>query len=199
MKKFLTALVAIAALTSASHANIYVEWKASAGFYANGTAGNYPADGVGNVYGNDTYAQLIWSSDSVADLPSLTGDFTSGNDILLSTFTGPWPVDGFAYFVAPVAEYDNGVFGQTLENGWVYARIFQDSAPGIGDFYYNSALIDANPYTGTESPQTVELNTDGAISNLTGDEFDLQIVPEPSVLAFLGLGGLLMAIRRTRA
>lgn len=193
IKKLLVTAAALSA--TLAYGNINVAWQGSSGFFANGSAGNYPADGINNFNGGSTLAQLIWSADDVANDAVATGDFTSGNDILLSTYTvvGP-PADNFAYFVAPVAVYLDATFGQALANGWVYARIFQDTTPEVNDFYYTSRLLDATAYTGNEAPQLVELNTD----IVNGNELDQQIVPEPSILAFLGMGGLLMVIRRNR-
>jgi len=93
-------------------------------------------------------------------------------------------------------------FGDTFAAGFIYVRIF-DQGTGLGGagvvngtWYYNSPLYATVDNLTPETPD--QINVNGANTSPTygfGDTLNLQ-VPEPSVLAFFGIGGLALAIRR---
>ncbi|MCB1102431.1 MAG: PEP-CTERM sorting domain-containing protein, partial [Kiritimatiellae bacterium] len=88
-------------------------------------------------------------------------------------------------------DFDTGVI--SLDQGYVYTRIFGSLNPIAGDYYFASEVADPSFRTEPAGPPTsIVMNTDLVL----GNELNRLIVPEPSVLAFLGLSGLLMAVRR---
>ena len=189
-----TACVMIAGFASA---DIEVAWQASSGFYVNGSGPlpDDPGDYVGPVYGGIT-VQLIWSPDdqiSEIDPFNAVNGYVSGGELQLTSIFVNGNDYGFhaSGGVFEDANFDTGAV--LLDQGYVYVRLFGDLTPTVGDYYFASTVVD--PALRTEppgSPTFIELNDNLVI----GDELNRLIVPEPSVLAFLGLGGLLMAVRR---
>lgn len=190
-------LMCLSVISMSAYADIEVAWQGAFGFYANGTgpAPADPGDYLGTVFGNAT-VQLIWTPDnqiSELDPFNVAEGYVSGGEIMLNSLAVN---STYGEYVAPAAvfadaSYDTGVI--TLDQGYVYTRIFGSTAPIVGDYYFASQVVDPSFRTEPAGPPTfIEHNT-GAV---LGDELDRLIVPEPSVLAFLGLGGLLMAVRR---
>lgn len=196
-------LVATALTASIASADININWFASLGFYNNGT-GPAPADPSDYMLfgGGDATAQLIWrpTNDPIVntDLSPSTPGFVTGDDIVLNTTT----VSGndYGFYSVGVNLYTDAAFsGQTggvaLDQGFVYARIFAGASPTPGEYWNASRILDPALFDpGNPATEFLDANTGAAI----GDELDLLIVPEPSVLAFLGLGGLALAFRRRR-
>lgn len=203
MKKML-ALALIVGLSVAARADININWFAQAGFYDNGQFGVDPNGGILFSGGNAT-AQLIWTptaSIDIVDPSNGANGYVSGDDIFLDSFTfttggganttyGDFSNGSEIYTDAAYA----GVLGtNVLANGFVYYRVFTDNSPDGGEFYYDSATLDANAYTGVESPQSLDQENTSA-----GNELDTQIVPEPTTLAFMGIGSILVALRRRKS
>lgn len=205
MKKIL-AILAATVIATASFGDILINWRAVGGFYRNGQFGVEPGGYLLNPSGS-TFAQLIWTpfnggSPTIndVDLSDIAGGYTGGDDVLLDTYNivSP-PSASYASYANGAEVYLNSTYiGQIpggLQGGYVFARIFQDSTPGGGEYYFDSAPLLATAYTGSEGVQLLEHNND----NNNGNELNKFIaVPEPSVLAFLGAGALVVAIRRMR-
>jgi len=212
MNKRLMAVMVAAGLISAGsvQANVYVSWFASAGFYAaDGTTPLLGSDGSAN----STLAQLIWSANATADSAGVGGSVT-GDDVWLANFTvqedgivnSPETYDYYALFNAPV--HDDG--GARPNSGYIYARIFQDSTPVAGEWYFVGAVVAANNLNPggepPDSPQTYELNTDlqngneidedwaGSNDGLLGE----QVIPEPGTIGLFALGTALVGLRKRR-
>lgn len=207
MKKLLVAMAALSVTSMVASADIFVNWRAQAGFYDNGSAGAYPGDGI--LFPSGTaLVQLLWSPDATTTgVDPLGANFlaSGGNDILLTGGTVGWAagssgtltvLDEFAGGLAGTpAIFLNANYGPTtLQGGFVYARVFQDTTPGLGEYFYQSSNALVTAYTGSEGANTLDINTD----NTNGNELNQLIVPEPSVLAFLGAGALVVAYRRMR-
>jgi hypothetical protein len=79
--------------------------------------------------------------------------------------------------------------------GFVYQRVFETTAPNLGDWYFQTPLLALNiGYAGGGQPtQDFALDTSDA-----GFQPNQQ-VPEPATMGLLGLGALVMAIRRRRS
>ena len=81
--------------------------------------------------------------------------------------------------------------------GYIFQRVFE-GAPAVNSWYFDSTpvALDADPITVQEN------YTEGSSSASEGVQPDQQIggaVPEPATMGLLGLGALVMAIRRRRA
>ena len=205
MKKVAVAIVALGVMATASFGDIFVNWKGAAGFYENGSGGNdYPADGILFPSGI-VLVQLLWTPDAAttavdAFLPNYLA--SGGNDIVLAARTVGFGVaadisagDEFGAFTGTPAVFLNANYGPTvLQGGYVYARVFSDTSPGLGDYYFQSSnSVALGNYTGSEQANVLDINSD----TVNGNELN-QVVPEPSVLAFLGAGALVVAYRRMR-
>ncbi|MCB1071414.1 MAG: PEP-CTERM sorting domain-containing protein, partial [Kiritimatiellae bacterium] len=168
--------------------------------YDNGTAPNDPADFIGTVFGSYT-AQLVWSPDNLVselDISNAANGWVSGGEVVLNTIVGNNTYGDFdaGVVVYQDANYDTGAI--SLDQGYVYSRVFGSTAPILGEYYSASPTVDATLYSADppSNPAFVEHNQLAGGDPINGSELDRLIVPEPSVLAFLGLGGLLMAVRR---
>jgi len=179
-------------------------WTASAGFYWSAN----PGEGIlGDGTGNSTLAQLIWSADNVADYANAYNlHFVSGDDVwladLIITENGiPGDEDDYAYFTAPIFD-DGGAIGT---GGYIYARIFQDTTVGVGEWYFAGSMVlaeDVDPVATPPSvPQSYQLNSDTVNGNAidsfsppTGDT----VVPEPTTWALFALGATLLGFVRRR-
>jgi hypothetical protein len=204
MRKFVVLLFLMMALAVRSDAYCFVSWSMGYGLYwtVDPMTGFLGADNSGN----QALAQLIWSSDNVAD-PVNLGDthYVSGNDQWLADYAlvadGDL-YDGWGMFAAPNYD-DNTPAGHA--NGYVYVRVFQDATPAASEYYYVGP-VDSNqnknstatPTPDTAQPYQVNYNT------TSGDAVDgvhastITAVPEPGTLALFGLGMLALGGRCLR-
>ena len=195
MKKKLMLVTAMLGLAAAvAQAGINVQYYVSYGLYPFGagdvTSGD-PNTGLLAVNGTGSaLIQLIHAgNDGIAN-----GDIVdlnpTGDDVILQSRIISL-VDGYDDwgFISPApSPYTNPVF----TSGSVFVRVFQTASPAPGQYYYDTALLvleDRN--LDIAFTQTLVIDTPDA-----GIALNLLIVPEPSVMAFLGLGGLMLAIRR---
>jgi len=144
--------------------------------------------------------QLIWSADN-AYAPAIDGQLdaagylaNAGDYILFQgsgTILGGWIGD----FDSSTNYVSANVGGAPLPSGFVYVRIFQDGTPTSGEQYGESAIVTVvNQQTNVppDSFDTVDASpSTGLFLNKT-----VSAIPEPSVLAFCGIGSMLMAYRR---
>ena len=191
MKKIALMVAAVLAVGQMAQADIAISWSAGNGFY-NFDVGGVPADpnDYVNFGGGSVTAYLIYSTDSVADFNSVNaaGQYLANGDFVLTSLVVG--ANDYAFF-------DAGTFTpaqpNTLQGGYVYARIIDDSAPGGGSQYYDSATLLTTAWVSPATPQILTVNS----SDPLGDQM-IQVVPEPTVLAFLGIGAALLGVRRMR-
>lgn len=191
MKKIMAMTVLAAGMAVCANANIIINWQADAGFFDNVNGQNGILDPNGS-----TIARLVYSSDNSADNVIAGGAFQAGgNDVVLATFTVSSPS------ASTFADFNAGTYNGTFLSGFIYAQIFDkggNSAITQGMLYYNSPLqATVNNSGAPNPPQVLQMNTD--LTN--GNELTrtvLAAVPEPSTYAFMGIGAVLMAIRRFR-
>ena len=144
--------------------------------------------------------QVIWSADN-AYAPAIEGQLdaagylANASDYILfqgsSSILGGWlgDLDGATTYTSA------NVGGNPLPSGFVYVRVFQDGSPTGGEFYADSTRI---PVINQQTNVPADLSdvVDIAPSGGVFPNKVIAAVPEPSVLAFCGIGSMLMAYRR---
>jgi hypothetical protein len=207
MKKII--LTAIAVATVNAQAVLRVEWGADAGF-------NMPDATVSDVLFNGG-----WNQESVND-PDNPGN-PSGSllfQVIFTTveaFTDATPgagiplIDQSTHSVIGFG-WSNEDYGtkltsttstSTFSPGWFYGRVFQpvaseDTLNVVEHMWFrNTALVTALSRE-PNNPQFLNFNAATSTVGFGTDDFNLQVIPEPSAVALLGLGGLMLAIRRKR-
>ena len=210
MKKILMALAVFALAAGSAFATdgVAIQWQTQWAIYTD-TA----ADLTGSTdYLLDSYSmtwQLIYSVNNTAGAPDLgnsANGWVSGDDTVWATRTLAQSVGGANVIASDGSEWYNYVAYVSGDNqyddlgwttaGYIYQRVYQ-GAVQAGTWYYDSvpeALI-INPTTWQDS------YVDVAGGGSAGIQPDQQIpaVPEPATMSLLGLGALVMAIRRRRS
>ena len=211
MKKLMVALAALALLATAGFAatGVSIQWDTQWGIYDH-AAVDLTSTTTGGIL--DSYAitwQLIYSTDNVAGAPDLgnsANGWVSGNDEVWATRTfaqddgsasdgTEW--DLFVYYVSGDRQYNDTTW-VAGDVGYIFQRVFEGT-PAVGSWYYDSTpvALDADP-----QPDFQTVFVDAAAGGEAGVQPDQQIggaVPEPATMGLLGLGALVMAIRRRRA
>ena len=210
MKKLMVALAALALLATAGFAatGVAIQWDTAWGIYDH-AAVDLTSTTTGGIL--DSYAitwQLIYSLDNVADAPDAgngANGWVSNDDEVWATRTfaqddgsasdgTEW--DLFVYYASGDLQYADTTW-TSGDVGYIFQRVFE-GAPAVNSWYFDSTpvALDADPTTYQES------YVDQAGGGTSGVQPDQQIggaVPEPATMGLLGLGALVMAIRRRRA
>lgn len=210
MKKLLLALMVLACAATASMAadGVLIQWTSLWGAYTH-DAPNV-VDDPSDYFLLDSYSltwQLIYSVDAVADDPDLANSangWVSNDDTVWATRTfvmGDGSAsDGTEWTTALYYQSGNT---QYSDSGWTTAGyIFQrayEGTPQAGSWYFDTTpeALSINPAVA----QTSYIDADGG--GFAGFQPDQQItaapIPEPATMGLLGLGALVMAIRRRRS
>lgn len=210
MKKLLLALMVLACAVSIASATdgVAIQWHNSFALYDHTATDLEGSDD----YLLDSYSltwQLIYSVDAVADAPDLANSangWVSNDDEVWATRTLPMSVGGanvtasdgtewynWLEYVSGDHQYDNPSWTTA---GYIYQRAYE-GAPDVGTWYYDStpeALV-INPPTW----QTSFLDEAGGGTAGVKPNLQIQAIPEPATMGLLGLGALVMAIRRRRS
>ena len=213
MKKILMAVFAFAVGVTVSMAAVGVQWGTYYGAYD-----HTQSDLTGSTGALlDSYSaiwQLIYAgADNMANAPStslgvagIADDYVSGDDVVWGERT--IAQGGGSGNDAPYnTVWNNWLAKQsgdaTFENlswstaGFVYQRVFEGT-PAANTWYFQTSLLALNTsYDPAAGPQNFYLDSPNA-----GFKPTSQIpaaVPEPATMSLLGLGALVMAIRRRRA
>ena len=224
MKKILMTLSVMAVMTSMAFADVAIEWMGYWGGYnntvANPLTGTSSSDSI--RAGNSVIWQLVWAGNDgaqAANMFNAGSGYVSGNDQVLATrtmaagtglITAPedstqW--DEWLYKDVQVGSriYINSSWG--FGEGYVYQRVFQGT-PTYGSWYYTSGLLAVDTGINLSNPgsQQVFYTETGYLGwNNSSPEnrgykpLDQFAVPEPATMSLLGLGALVMAIRRRRS
>ena len=212
MKKFLMAVFALAIAATVATAGVGINWTVAWGAYTHDAPNttDYPSPNALL----DSYSalwQLIYAganniADPVDDVnwaggAGIADDYVSGDDVVwaersipLGGGTAPEDSTQWDNWMLPVSGF---VVYQDLgwsTAGFVYQRVFEGT-PAPGSWFFQSPLLALNTsYTGGGSPTQDFFLDDGN----AGFQPTLQ-VPEPATMGLLGLGALVMAIRRRRS
>ena len=200
MKKIMAMLVAGMIGTGSTFAAIDIS------IIVQDTAGVYdPSAGVGpyggfpdiNLAAGSLY-QLVWTTAGSAsaidpDDPTSVG----ASEILLESWFST--VTGF--LDTQTGNYDSTLYALASDGlvpGRVYGRVFNSAAPdGVAGFYAGVTDLVGGPLN-DQSPTAGAQNTVEYAAATPIELTFYQVVPEPSVLAFLGIGAALVAVRRMR-
>lgn len=150
--------------------------------------------------------QLIWSADAVyagfgsgsgpLDTEVSGGNYSAYNDYLLWSGYGDIPGGISGGDIDGINVYSNSaVGGATINNGYVYAYIFQNAAPVAGDFFARSTMAGPPLSEATNIPPEVVSIDFAPTAAVTLDTYTIQAIPEPStmvlmLLGFVALGGM---------
>jgi hypothetical protein len=216
MKKILLALLVMGVAVASASAGVGILWGTLYGAYTH-NAPNVVDDPSAFVL-LDSYSvtwQLIYAgADNQIDLPSpslggvgISDNYVTDDDVV-------WATRNLAQSVAQgnvTASEDGTVWSHWMVNqsggivyenlawntaGSVFQRVFE-GAPAVGSWYFQSSLTQLDTgYTGSPAfPVNAFLDTGSA-----GFKPNTQIsIPEPATMGLLGLGALVMAIRRRRS
>ena len=217
MKKFLTTLTVLAAMASIATAGVGIAWTTGWGGYTH-DAPNITDDP--SAYAILDHYSVIWQliyagADGTIDTASqsaggagIADNYVTDDDVVwaernIATAGATAPEDGTVWnnFMYRVGTAGDPVFVNLSWNtaGFVYQRVFEGT-PGPGTYWYDSPLF-AFDQTWTDSlapeifPAEVNMNTGGFQA---GNQFP-PAVPDPATMSLLGLGALVMAIRRRRS
>ena len=211
MKKILLALAVFAAAASFASAGVGILWGTLYGAYDH-TAGDLTGGTDALLASYSVTWQLIYAgADNIANDPdtSLGGagiadDYVTGDDVvwasrIIAQGGGTASEDGTVWDGWMINQSGNTTYENLAWNtaGFTYQRVFE-GAPAALSYYFQSNLLAIDTgYTGTpQMPQNAFLD-----SYTAGFQPDQQIpaVPEPATMGLLGLGALVMAIRRRRS
>jgi hypothetical protein len=202
-KMIMMAGIAVFNLSIVTDAAINVAWRNTQSIFFNN------AVGAGNQIGADFYHILIWSPTAApAEDYAQPGTGVGSGEVIL--FQGNAGILGgqFNYAAQPFFDADVGNF--PINTGYIYSRIFQFSTVSEGDQYWESpvsmnfgpALTVFDPDLSPPDPnQIIQHTAPNVAAAILMDPATVNVytvVPEPSVMALIGMGGLLIAIRRRR-
>jgi hypothetical protein len=176
----------VVAFAGSASAQLSINWKGDSGWTLSDESTPLLQNGAAPV-------QLSWSVSAVISPASTSG--ATGDNVILDSATVTEASVGNPYGGLFSYQYDNPVFSA----GSVFVRVF---AGGSSELAFGTEYFDGPLYENLNNPvppQLVSAGDAGAGPGPFGTyALNQTVIPEPSVMALMGLGGLLMAIRRRR-
>ena len=210
MKKFLMSLVVVAAMASVAVAGVGINWNTGWGGYTH-SAPNVTDGNNAILSSYNVIWQLVYSgANGTIDPPSLStagSGYVTGDDAVWATRTiatagATAPEDSTSWDSFMV--YAGGGSSVYQNAGWstagsVYQRVFEGT-PAVGTYWYDSALFTYNEaWTSSLTPQLFNTEVNPGAGGFQAPLVNQFPVPEPATMSLLGLGALVMAIRRRRS
>ena len=212
MKKMVVGLAVLVLLVASASAGVNILWSVTWGAY---THSSPDVTGSANAL-LDSYSvtwQLIYAgANNLADpvttslgISGIADDYVSGDDVVWATRTLAQsvaqgnvtaPENGSVWSHWMINQSGDIVYENT---GWstagsVFQRVYEGT-PAELSWYYQSDLVPLD--TGSPSPpQSIYL---GAANSGFQPDRQISTIPEPATMGLLGLGALVMAIRRRRS
>jgi hypothetical protein len=216
MKKVIACMVSFAVVVSIATAGVGINWSVGWGAYDH-TSPDVTGGSNALLESYDTLWQLIYAGannqiDRIDDPMNPvdqaaweSNNYLAGDDALWAQRTieqggGTAPEDGTSWDIWMTPQGGSVVHEDLSWNtsGFVYQRVFEGMSPENGSWFYETSLLELNTgYAGGGAPpQDFFIDTGSA-----GFQPDRQVeaIPEPATMGLLGLGALVMAIRRRRA
>ena len=217
------ALLTLAVTSAVATAGVGIEWKTWWGGFVNTAVDPLTSTTDYSIRENNSVIwQLIFAgtddivNDATLTTGGLNGDYVSGDDSVLATrtlvsgtsnATAPednttW--DAWLYNAGGNMTFTDGAWSNPGSDEFVYMRVFQGN-PASESWYYTSGTLLLTYDWTVMNPQTQTFyaekgypgwteGTDSGFKPL--EQFP---VPEPATMSLLGLGALVMAIRRRRS
>ncbi|HEY1662353.1 MAG TPA: PEP-CTERM sorting domain-containing protein [Verrucomicrobiae bacterium] len=200
MKKIVLSTIAMAAMVLTSYGQGIITFDASeggGGVVSQGTAGNLEQ--------NDINASLLYFNGTsyvdIVDMLLSDNTATSGLTVTVPP-TSTQAAGGDITFSGPGILYDNSGNNYVI-NGIASGTVVSFEVEAwTGSFNsYAAALASGTAFAGTSSPFSETLSPAGAPQNANIDSMPnfTMTVPEPTTLAFAGLGGLSLLLFRRRS
>jgi len=192
MKKLASVLVVSFAMVASSLGVVTISWVG-------------PSNGVTQEGGGDAPAgwvtQLIFTPSGTISAPTAVDPFgVSGDNVILQTQTlNGVGLDGRIIGDNGGPSYDEA---DSLENGFVFARVFNVTSigsPDLATLRYGDSAVLGNPNNMVNGGLLITTADPTTVNNVAPSlVVNQQVIPEPSTYALLAFGGLVMLWRNRR-
>jgi PEP-CTERM motif len=196
LKKLSIIAVSSIIAASAATADINVNWKSADGFLRidDATGILEPVN-----TGVTALAQLIYApANAYSAATAAVGGAVEAGYQILDTYviTDALGTDAYGIF--------SESYSGTFQAGFIYVRVF-DGGTGNpanivgGTWFYDSPIVATINNLTPDSPDTINANGANTSPSFGFGDVLYKQVPEPTTLAFLGIGGVVLALRRRKA